>query len=88
MRNDVMLTTKERIYRLVEPVSNPTTVEQFVDYFLLAMIAISVLTFIVGTVPKVQAQYGWIIDVFEVLAVAVFTLEYGLRLYTLSLIHI
>ncbi|MGB1253020.1 MAG: ion transporter [Candidatus Promineifilaceae bacterium] len=83
--NNAALTIRERIYRLVEPVSNPTRVEQFVDYFLLVMIAISVLTFIIGTVPEVDAQYGELLGAFEILAVTVFTLEYLLRLYACTI---
>lgn len=79
------LTTKQRIYRLVEPVDDSTPIEQFVDYFLMVMIVISMFTFILGTVPEVEAQYGTWIDLFELVAVVVFTIEYVLRLYACTL---
>lgn len=81
-RSRASMSTKERIYRLVEPVSNQNSIEQFVDYFLMIMIAVSVFTFIIGTVPEIQAQYGGLIYAIEIFAVGIFTIEYLLRLYT------
>jgi voltage-gated potassium channel len=54
---------------------------QVLDYFVLALILATVAAVIIGTVPEVQASYGAELAAFEVFSLAVFSVEYVVRLW-------
>ena len=50
-----------------------------------ALILANVFGVILGTVRSIEDRYGEFLDAFEAVSVAVFTVEYGLRLWTCTL---
>ncbi len=72
---------KHKAFRLVESVENATPIERAVDIFLLIAIFVSVVFFIIGTVPAIATEYAMLIAVADVVAVAIFTLEYMIHLW-------
>lgn len=54
-----------------------------VDCFIMGLIAVNVAAVIIGTIEAVQAHWGAWLHAFEVFSVAVFTLEYVGRLWSI-----
>ncbi len=52
------------------------------DIFVAGLIVLNVLASIAGTVPSVYARVGPALYLFEIVSVAIFTLEYGLRVWS------
>jgi len=52
------------------------------DYFVQALILLSIITFSLGTLPNLEPSTRTILDVIEIVIVALFTLEYCLRIYS------
>jgi len=57
---------------------------RFFDVFIATLIIANVAATIVQTVPQIAERYGTLIDRFDAVCVAVFIVEYGLRLWTVS----
>lgn len=51
------------------------------DIFMMALITANAVAMIVGTVPWVQQQYNWFLIPFEIVSIAIFTIEYILLLW-------
>ena len=73
---------QQRIYELLEVAHPDDTASRFTDLFLFVLIALNVIAVIVETVDDVATQYALIFQFFEVFSVAVFSVEYVLRLWT------
>ncbi len=73
---------QQRIYELLEVAHPDDTASRFTDLFLFILIALNVIAVIVETVDDVKTQYATVFLYFEVFSVAVFTVEYVLRLWT------
>jgi len=52
------------------------------DLTIVTLIVLNIAAFIAGTVPAIERVHGGWLEAFEVLSVGLFTLEYGLRLWT------
>jgi voltage-gated potassium channel len=52
------------------------------DYFLVVLIVLNVIAIMLATVNTIMAEYQHLFFVFEVFSVAVFTIEYGLRVWS------
>lgn len=50
------------------------------DFLIQAFIFISIITFSLETVEEVNTQWGWLLNIIEMLTVSVFTIEYFLRI--------
>ncbi|WP_440765845.1 ion transporter [Natronorubrum sp. DTA7] len=57
---------------------------QAIDLFIMALILLSVVTIILETVDPIAQQYGDLFQYFEVVSVAIFTLEYSLRIWSIT----
>ncbi|MCL9818500.1 ion transporter [Natronocalculus amylovorans] len=55
-----------------------------VDFFIMGLIFLSILSIILETVAPIRQQYGLWFDRLEVFTVAVFTIEYILRIWTIT----
>lgn len=73
---------QQRIYELLEVAHPDDTASRATDLFLFVLIALNVVAVIVETVEDVALQYAVVFAYFEVFSVAVFTVEYVLRLWT------
>jgi len=73
---------RRRAYEIVEGGRGTDRAAEIFDAFLVALILLNVAAFAAETVPSLEARYGSWFDAFEVLSVAVFTVEYVVRIWT------
>ena len=73
---------QRRIYELLEVAHPDDTASRVTDLFLFVLIALNVGAVIVGTVDELAMRHAVFFYYFEVFSVAVFTVEYVLRLWT------
>ena len=55
---------------------------RLVNSALIILIFLNVVAFAAQTVPELDARYGGILDLFNLVSVVIFTIEYGLRLWS------
>jgi voltage-gated potassium channel len=72
---------RERMYVLLEIRTRHDRLGQFIDYALIALILLSVLDLMLLTVDAVVARVGGALYAFESFVVAVFSIEYVLRVW-------
>ncbi len=77
-----MLNIQKRIYELLEVAHPDDTASRVTDFFLFVLIALNVAAVILETVEDLAVQFEAVFFYFEVFSVAVFTVEYVLRLWT------
>jgi len=80
-----MKNLKRRIYALVETVSYEDLKKQkydAFDVFMVVLIVLNVISVILETVPNLYSQFGRAFRDFEIFSVAIFTIEYILRLWS------
>ncbi len=70
---------KKRIKHIVE--ENQSRSGKFFDLFIQSLIVLSIISFSVETLPDINIQLRKILQGFEFFSVAIFTVEYLLRLY-------
>lgn len=73
---------KQRIYEIIEPAQTHDRQSCVFDKIILALITLNVLTVILGSFQGLITEYKKIFDIFEIISISIFTLEYLLRLYT------
>jgi voltage-gated potassium channel len=76
---------KARVYQIVDVIDDADTGEHIFDVFdifIAGLIVVNVLASIVGTVPSIHARVGHALYLFEIVSVAIFTLEYILRVWS------
>ena len=73
---------KKRIYRIIEAPYPEDWKGKFFDNFMMVLIVTNVLAVILETVESLAAAYGIFFQYFEYFSVAVFSVEYVLRLWT------
>lgn len=76
------MTLRHHIYRILEPDDALTLSERVGDIVMGALIFANVVAAIVASVPGVEESYGAALLWFERLSVTLFTLEFGLRIWT------
>lgn len=77
-----MLITKKRVWQIMEVAKTGDKTSRAFDIFILSLIFLNVLAVIVGTVESIQVKYGLLLNWFEIVSVAVFTVEYLGRLWS------
>jgi len=73
---------RKQIYQLLESGSKNSHLGMFVDVFLILLIVINVAAVILETEPYFQSRYVEFFQALEIFSVSVFTIEYGLRLWS------
>ncbi len=73
---------RQRAHELVETARENDRASRLVDMTLVTLILLNVAAFVAETVPDIQARYGGLLKSFEIISVAIFTLEYATRLWT------
>jgi len=73
---------RERVFLLLDAGHSEEPMARFVDLFLISLISLNVVAVIFESMPEVYAEYGPWFDIFEVFSVAVFTVEYALRVWS------
>jgi voltage-gated potassium channel len=72
---------KQRLYDILNPGDDAGPWASAVSIFLLVVIVLSIVAVIVETVPSIAAAYAGALGAFEIVSVAIFSVEYLLRLW-------
>ena len=75
-------TWRRRIYEILEAGHGDDKASKFFDAVLVTLIVLNIAAFIAETVPSIEAAHGHWLAIFERFSVAVFSVEYLLRLWT------
>lgn len=75
-------TLRRRVYEVIELGRGEDRVSRIFDGIIIVLIITNVAAFCLETVPEYHEAWGPWFAAFEVLSVAVFTIEYGLRLWS------
>jgi voltage-gated potassium channel len=73
---------KQRLFRILEIAESGDTPSRVFDIFIMTLISLNVVAVILATVKVLEVRYSAVFRSFEVFSVAVFTIEYTLRLWT------
>ena len=76
------LTLKEKIAEILAPVQVGNRCSKTFQVFIVTLIFLNVLAVILESVESLATQYSVLFKTFTLFSVAVFTLEYGLRVWT------
>jgi voltage-gated potassium channel len=76
------MTLRKKIYLILEKSGTAGTVSWYVDLFLVVLITLNVLAIILESVAPIYNHFADLFHRFEVFSVAVFTVEYVLRVWT------
>ncbi|OGP59997.1 MAG: potassium channel protein [Deltaproteobacteria bacterium RBG_13_61_14] len=72
---------KNRMVEIIEPSSGADRYARCFNLFIVTLILLNVLAVISETVKSIETEYSGILHIFEVFSVAVFTVEYLLRVW-------
>jgi voltage-gated potassium channel len=72
---------KNRVWEILENTKADDKYGRVDDYFILSLIFLNVVAVILGTVKSIEDSFGNYLYYFEVFSVAVFTLEYIIRIW-------
>lgn len=75
-------TLRRRVYEVIETGHGESWTSKLFDSFIVFLILLNVAAFVAETVPKLRAMWGREFYYFECFSVAIFTVEYLLRLWT------
>lgn len=73
---------RAHVHRILEPSTQDDTASRLFDIAIIVLIVMNVLAVILETVPEVQASYGALLRWFEWAPIAIFTVEYLLRIWS------
>ena len=73
---------RSAVYRVLETASNGDALSKVVDILLVLLIVASVVAVILESMPSVSVKYAEAFFIFETVTVAVFSIEYFLRVWT------
>jgi len=72
---------RERVFQALEIANDDAGISKAVDLFLIALISASVIAVILESIGSFEAKYAAALSVFEAITVAIFTVEYLLRIW-------
>ncbi|WP_375562187.1 ion transporter [Bernardetia sp. OM2101] len=78
-------TFRIRIYTIIERGEKHDKKSVYFDYFIIVLVLLSVISTIWESYPKASSEYGEYFNIFENFSIAIFTVEYLLRLWTAPL---
>ncbi|MCB0325533.1 MAG: ion transporter [Bdellovibrionales bacterium] len=73
--------SRRRVWEIVQVAQRGDRVSHAFDMLILALIFLSAVDVVLGSVKSIDARYGWLFDSFEVFSVMIFTGEYLARLW-------
>src|SRR5689334_21137353 len=76
------MTLRKKIYNILEPSVSGSTAARVVEFFLIALVFLSILDLLLESVQDINREYETVFRYFEPVTVIVFTIEYILRLWT------
>ena len=75
-------TLRRRVFNALETAQDGDLTSRIVDIFLITLIAASVISVILESMPGIESRFGEALWLFEVVTVAIFTVEYVLRVWS------
>jgi voltage-gated potassium channel len=72
---------KDKVYSLLDPNTGGTALDKVINTFIILLILLNTVAVITETVERIFTAYRPIFDAFEVFSVAVFSIEYILRVW-------
>lgn len=75
-------TLRNRVYQVIEVGRGESVASRLFDHVIVTLILLNILTFCLETVPEIDAEWGTWLRTFDIFSVAIFTVEYLLRLWT------
>lgn len=76
---------KTRIYKIIEPAENNDTLSKIFDNSILLLIVINIISIVLESFDEISDRYGNILSIIEGISIAIFTIEYLLRIITSDL---
>jgi voltage-gated potassium channel len=76
------MSLRRRVYEILEPARPEDRLSQAFDLGIIVLILLNVVAVMVETVDPIYSRAPWAFQNFEGFSVAVFTIEYGLRLWS------
>ena len=73
---------KKKVYSLLHPEIGDTKLDKAINAFIIILIALNVIAVILETVPSLEAEYRNFFYYFDIISVALFTIEYALRVWS------
>ncbi len=78
---------KTKIYNLIDKGAQRSKVNHVFDYFIMGLILLNVFSIVLETLPDIEKPYHQFFKAFELFSIAVFSIEYFLRIYISDLTH-
>ena len=78
---------KKRVFELINKAEDGDLVSQIIDWFIMALIALSVVSIILESFTGIQKAYRPVFQTFEFITIVVFSIEYLLRIWTADLLY-
>jgi len=75
---------QRRIHEVLEPATEGDRASRVFDVFIMTVIALSVLSVALETVASVAVRWGGALRAFEIFSITVFTIEYLLRVWSVT----
>ena len=72
---------RHRVFQILERGAAGDTVAAATHFVLVALVIVNVAAVVLGSVPGLMRTYGMLFVIVEIATVAIFTVEYGLRLW-------
>jgi len=79
------LKLKRKIHSYIDPFQGDKGAKKGLDYFMIALILLNTLAVMLETEDSLNAQYGTYFNYFEAFSIAIFTIEYLLRIWCITL---
>ena len=77
-----MMTVRKRTFQILDLGDKNDRLSRFIDVFLICLISINVLSVILETLPSLKDKYQFAFYTFEVISVAIFSIEYFARVWS------
>lgn len=77
---------KKRVFEIISKAEDGDRASQIFDWFIMALIALSILSIILESFESINLRYRTVFQVFEIITVVVFTIEYLLRIWTADML--
>lgn len=74
--------TKGKIHTLLHPELGHTRADKFINAFIIVLIILNVVAVMLETVPSIYEPNKNFFDIFDAISVAIFTIEYVLRVWS------
>jgi voltage-gated potassium channel len=74
--------TRKRIFEIIERSKDSGRANAVFDWFLMILICLNVIAVISSSIDELQARYNKLFNYFEYFSIAIFTIEYLLRIWT------